>query len=327
MAGILEKFSGSSRIRNARTDLHLEFLRFRKFLENMRGIINIIRDGKDKLQEEYIFDRHYVLSLLDGVLENAAMMAFNASVLAPTAGREIYSRLDDCRKFAQEEFLESTEPRLDIFSLASDCRDKDPETQMLSAVVNWLTGPMAEDRPAMMDFIRYVSDAVMENCRKTDLIQKISPFVGKVKLSDDAFLRAVDINEASSEKNDGFVSLSDIPCRPFGLMVLGFVERNAPGEFPVQASEVDRWMIFDEEAVSLRLLCDNRRIHLEASFSGDVASDYVFLYSRKPFDLKRTLPQGFWVEETGQGALAWSYDVPTDNLEKKLIQLGSMLLC
>lgn len=326
MAGILEKLSGNSRIRNARTDLHLEFLRFRKFLENMRGIINIIRDGKDKLHEEYIFDGHYVLSLLDGVLENAAMMAFNASVMVPTAGREIYYRLDDCRKFAQEEFLKSPDIRVGKFPLVSVGRDKDPETLLLSAVLNWLTGPLAEDQPAIMDFIRYASDTVIENCRKNDLVQKISPFVRKVKLSEDAFLRTVAINEVSPERNKSFVSLNDISCRPFGLMVLGFVERNVPGGSSMQKSEIDRWMIFDEEEISLRLHSDDKKIHLETSLSGDVASDYIFLYSRKPFDFRHDLPPGFWVEETGQGVLAWSYDVSTDNLEKKLIQLGSILL-
>ena len=70
MTGILEKISSNVRIRNARTDLHLEFLRFRKFLRNIRDVVGIIEDGKDKLQEEYIFDGHYVLSLVDDILEN-----------------------------------------------------------------------------------------------------------------------------------------------------------------------------------------------------------------------------------------------------------------
>ncbi|MBN2322026.1 MAG: hypothetical protein JXR49_23315 [Acidobacteria bacterium] len=327
MAGILEKISGNVRIRNARTDLHLEFLRFRKFLENMKEIISINEDGKDKLQEEYIFDGHYVLSLLDGVVENAALMAFNASVLAPSARREIFRRSDDCRKFAQEEFLESPDLRMEKFPLASAFRDKDPETLLLSAVLNWFTGPLAGDQPAVMDFIRYVSDAVIGNCRKDALVEKITPFVGKVKLSEDSYLRTVDINETSPARNKGFVSLGEISCRPFGLMVLGFMERTVPGGFSAQEPEVDRLMIFDEEELSLRLRCDSCKIHLEASFSGDAASDFIFLYSRKPFDLRRELPRGFWVEETGQGTLAWIYDIPTDNLEKMLVQLGSVLLC
>ena len=86
-------------------------------------------------------------------------------------------------------------------------------------------------------------------------------------------------------------------------------------------------MIFNEEEISLRSCCRNSRIHLEASLSGDVASDYIFLYSRKPFDLRQELPRGFWMEETGKGTLAWAYDVPTANLERKLVQLGSILLC
>ena len=231
MAGILNKISSNVRIRNTRSELHLEFLRFRKFLENMREIINIIKDGKDKLQEEYIFDGHYVLSLVDDALEKTALMAYNASVLAPSAGREIYRRLDDYGKFAYEEFLKSSDIRMEKFPLSCAFRDKDAETLLLSAVVNWFTGPLAWGLPAVMDFIRYMSDVVIDNCRKDELVQKMSPSVGKVKLSDDEFLRAVDINKTSPARHNGYVSLSDIPCRPFGLMVLGFMERSVPEGF------------------------------------------------------------------------------------------------
>ena len=72
---------------------------------------------------------------------------------------------------------------------------------------------------------------------------------------------------------------------------------------------------------------DNAKIHLEAALYGNVASDFIFLYFQDPYDLGSVLPQGSWVEKTGQGTLAWIYDVPTDYLEKQLVQLGSLLLC
>ena len=85
-------------------------------------------------------------------------------------------------------------------------------------------------------------------------------------------------------------------------------------------------MIVSNEEISLRLSSNGNKIHLEAALSGDVESDYIFLYIQKPFDLGHKLPEGFRMEETGQGTLAWTYDVPTDNLEKILVQLGSILL-
>ena len=57
-----------------------------------------------------------------------------------------------------------------------------------------------------------------------------------------------------------------------------------------------------------------------------VPSDFIFLYSHDPFDLQRALPQGFWVEKTSRGTLAWNYDIPTDYLEKCLVHLGPVLL-
>ena len=124
---------------------------------------------------------------------------------------------------------------MEKFPHTSAYRNKDPEALLLSAVLNWFTGPLSEDSPSVMDFIRYVSDVVMDNCRKDGLIQKIGSSVGKVKLSDGVFLQTVEINGASTARKKNFVSPGDIPCRPFNLMVLGFLERtvsaglSAPG--------------------------------------------------------------------------------------------------
>ena len=89
---------------------------------------------------------------------------------------------------------------------------------------------------------------------------------------------------------------------------------------------MNRWMLYDEENISLRLSGENEKIHLEASLSGNVATDFIFLYSQNPFDSKCAFPEGSWVENTGQGTIAWIFDVPTDHLERELVQLGPMLL-
>ncbi|MBN2242961.1 MAG: hypothetical protein JW793_09755 [Acidobacteria bacterium] len=327
MAGILEKIGGGARIRNARTELLLQFLRFRKFLENMKEMIRIIEDGKDKLGEEYIFDRHYVLSLVDGVLENAAMMAFDASVLAPAAGRNVYRRLDAQRKFAREEFLQSPGiMRMEHFPLSAAHKDKDPETLLLSAVVNWFTGPLERGSPSVMDFIRTAADAVIGNCGKDEPVENAGSYSGKVKLSGGGLLQTFDINGIAPAGGKGFVSPGDIPCRPFGLMRLGSVENPVSAGISATESGIERRMIFDRESISLGLRCNEGKIHLEATLSGDVASDYIFLYFRKPFDSRHELSRGFQVEETGEGILAWYRDVPTDDLEKQLVRLGSILL-
>ena len=327
MAGILEKLSGEFRSRNILTDLHLEFVRFRKFLENMRGVINLIEDAKDKIREEYIFDRQYVLSLVDGVLEGMAMMAFNASVLSPETGREIYLQLDRHKKFALQEFLESRNLRTECFAIPISCTDADPETQSLHALLNWFSGPLPGGQPAVMDFIRKVTDGVLGNCRKEAMIKRAHSFAGEMKLNEHDRLTLVDVGRILSPKTAKSVSARDIRCRPFGLLFVGFLEgAEATGNHKAESSS-SRWMLFDEEEISLRMRRDNTKIHLEAALCGNVASDFIFLYFQNPHDLRSVLPEGSWVEKTGQGTLAWIYDVPTDYLEKRLIQLGSLLLC
>jgi hypothetical protein len=325
MAGIFKKLSPDTRSRNALRDLRLEFIRFRRFLENMREILNLIEDAGDKLREEYIYDRHYVLSLVDTILEEASMLTFNSSVLSPAAGKKIYAQLDAHKNYARKEFLESGGLSQNNLPLLSTYLDADPETQLLAAVLNWLIGPLPADHPAVMDFIRYVTDEVFENCRREELIEKVNGSAGNVPISDSCFMKLIDVHEVSLSKREGFVSHRDIKCRPFGMLLIGLQSGRSSGGTK-EKSGINGWVLFDEEAVSLRICRGNDKIHLEAALHGDVASDFVFLYSQNPFDLRGALPQGSWVEKTGQGTLAWIYDVPTDHLEKQLVQLGSMLL-
>ena len=321
MAGILEKLSGNAKIRNTRTDLYLEFIRFRKFLENAREVVSFIEDAREKLREEYIFDTHYVLSLVDGVLERIAMLAFNASVLTPDSGKDIYAQLDVHKAFAKEAFLKSPGFKGENFSLPSSGPNDDPEVLLLRAVLAWLQGPLPEKHPSVMDFMLNVADEVIE-----ELLKKVPPSVEKVKVGEHNELNLINFNEDSPPKHERTVSPQDIQCRPSGLMLLGFLEGEDSGGSGPGESETNRWMIVNDDEVSLRIFGKTRNILLEATLRGDIASDYVFLYSKNPFDLSSVLPQGFWIEKTRKGSLAWNDNVPTAHLEKNLLQLGSMLL-
>jgi len=325
MAVILERLGGKTRKQDGLRNLSLEFIRFRKFLENMKEVIRSIEDAKDKLREEYIFDTHYILSLIDSVLEESAMLAFNASILAPLAGQEIYMRLDAHKKFAREEFLKRGTIAVENFSVPDSCRDADPETRFLQAALNWLSGPLPGGQPSVTDFIRYVTDEVFRNCRKESLLDEWSAPSGHVQRTGSCFIKRIGVSGAIDAEQDESVSLGDIQCRPFGMMLTGLANGADPGRTEVLTA-VNGWMLFDEEGLSLRIYRDHLKVHLEALLYGNVASDFIFLYSQNPFDLSRVVPEGSWVDKTGQGTLAWIYDVPTDILEKQLSRLGSVLL-
>lgn len=326
MTGILEKLGMGSGSRHVRQDLHLEFIRFQKFLENMRAVLRFAEDAKDKLTEEYVFDRHYILSLVDGVLEEATLLAFNASVLTPEAGSRIYARLDAQKEFAQNEFLKPDSLRTESFVVPPSGLDADQETLWLHAVLNWIAGPLPQNRPSLGSFIRYAADEVMEHCRKEALIQKAGRLVRQVQLSGHGSLKAVDFGKTASPAGEPVTSAEHINCRPFGLLVLGLLDTEAPGGAASKEPGNSRWMLFDEDELSLRIKREHTVVHLEAALYGNVSSDFIFLYSRDPFDLKSICPRDAWVEKTEQGTLAWIYDAPAEHLEKQLIQLGSELL-
>ena len=327
MKSILEKLGGDVRSRNARADLRLRFTRFRRFLENIRGVIGQIEDAKEKLREEYIFDRHYALSLVDGVVEEASMMAFNASVLAPAAGREIYLQLDALKEFAREEFLKSGGIQMKNFAVPTSPGEVDPETQLLSAVLRWFTGPLPEGSPVVTDFIRFVVDEAFRSCRESERIGEGDAFAGKVELDEINMLKTFDIDGMASPRDRESLSARNIKCRPFGLLFLGSMNPTGGAEVRSAMSGADRRMFFDEDATSLRISGNKIDVQLEATLCGNIDSDFIFLYCRNPVSPVSAITREFQAITTGQGTLAWIFDVPTDYLEKQLIRLGSMLLC
>ncbi|MEJ2109889.1 MAG: hypothetical protein P8Z37_08255 [Acidobacteriota bacterium] len=293
--------------------------------ENMRDIIRLIEDGKDKLGEEYIFDRHYISSLVDNVLEASALLAFNASVLAPVAGAGIYERMDRQKRFAQKELLAPDALRMESFAMSSAHLQSDTEIQWLCAALNWLTGPLPENRPSLKDFVRVTVDEVMQHCRKETLLKMAGPVAETVNLNGHGSLKVVDFNAASgSEKPSS--KAENIHCRPFGLMLLGLLEEGASEGNALKNDSSARWMLFNEEKISLRITGDKKILHIEAALYGDASSDFIYMYSQDPLDLKTICPQDAWMDKTAKGTLVWIYDSPTEHLEKQLIQLGSVLL-
>ena len=65
---VLRRLSRRSMRRAAVRELRIRSVRFRKLLENTRGIIDLFDDGREKLEGEFIYDRQYVVSLVDKVI-------------------------------------------------------------------------------------------------------------------------------------------------------------------------------------------------------------------------------------------------------------------
>jgi hypothetical protein len=303
----------------------LEIFRFRKLLENARAITTLVADGHEKLREEYIFDRHYVISLVDQVIERSGMLVFDAVVLLPEGGETLYRDHDQLKAFAIEHFIkESNASNLkDIFSEPVDIPEE-PEFKLLFQVLAWIVGPLQNGFPTMMDFIRKIFDhivPVLRNGHYEGLSKRW------IELNGDPVNHRIEVIGLESELiKKGRIFINDLECRPLGLMFIG-ASQDISGNTGQRLQSTKKWMAFTgEDQLSLRGMGTDNKIYLEATLSGHTDSDFVFIFAENPLDLEQMIPRGFHMEKTKLGALAWSYGVSGPILESNLAQLGDLLL-
>lgn len=304
------------------TEARLQFARFRKLLENTRAIMNLVEDGREKLREEYIFDRHYVTSLLDGVMERAGMLVFDAVVLAPEGGEALYRLYDRLKAFAVERFIKGEGKEQSGCFTPSDTKTlpEEPELRLLSCALDWVTGPLPDGEPSMMDLVRLVFDHTIACLRGGSEMAKkrLEWNRGGTR----HVIDVVDLEEGDVKEGSGY----DLGCRPLGTMMAG-AGWEGPQKQEGEAKTTRNWIAYTEKnQLSLRGTDDDNRLYLEATLSGHTDADFAFFFAEDPLDPKSFLPEAFHVEKTGLGAMAWNYDLPGQDMEYNLSQLGARLL-
>ena len=150
--------------------------------------------------------------------------------------------------------------------------------------------------------------------------------VRNVSVSECESLKLIDVGGAAPFSGGQSRVSEEIQCRPLGLLFLGLLDTAAQGEAPLPKPGTDCWAVYGEDDISLQIRRHDSNLRLESSFSGNNATDYIFLYSRNSFDLDRICPIRSWMEQTGMGTMAWIDGIPSEQLEQHLIQLGSALL-
>ena len=325
MKNIFEKLIPGSRL-TALSKEKLMIARFRKLLENARAIMNLVEDGREKLREEYIFDRHYVTSLVDQVVERAGMLAFDAVVITPEGGEEIFRLHDRLKTFAREQFIKGgSEFSAGFQGFSSTSLPEEPELRLLAVVLSWIIGPMPDGQPVMMDFIRRVFDHVIPAIQNAHDPAAVKNMLEWRCQNVNNRMAVIDLEVEPGK--EGLLSLQDIECRPLGLMLTG-VEGKGQENGKQKPDIVRHWIAFTgREQLSLHGSGDGNKILVETTLSGHVDADFIFLFAEPPTELASILPDGFHVEKTGLGELAWSYDLPGRNMENSLARLGARLLC
>ncbi|MBF0224197.1 MAG: hypothetical protein HQK76_01965 [Desulfobacterales bacterium] len=305
----------------------LEFLRFRKILENSRFIMSLMGDAQEKIEGEYIFDRQYVLSLIDEILEKMNMVAFDISVIAPSSSESVYTLFDKIKLFANSYFmvdpstLKSRPKLIDFNSLAID----EEEFRLLAEVLTWIKGPLPDSKPTVLDFIRHIFEQAIPVLKKD-----------KDSISDDSFIKTLnnqsvkfnilDLGEGiSSDCSNESISIHNLKCRPLITMITGAKGKESSSD--TLSNIIPEWLaLITNDRLSLRGRHNDQFLLIEVTQSGYLDSDFIFAFVAQPFINKKILPPFFKTLETSKGLLGWSYNLTDRQMEESLIHLGNHLL-
>ena len=307
-------------------ELRLQALRFRMLLENVRTINDLYADGVQKIGGDYIFDRHYVVSLADKVLERMGMVVFDACVLVPKGGGALYQLYDEQKKIARQPFLrEEKLPSKEAVAQFGIDLPEDPEFRLLASVLSWMNGRSREKFLSVMEFFKLIFDHAIKG-----LDEKGFPESGFYLLRvnwkgiENQFL-IVDQGRGVIADENVELSLRDLNCRPFGLMFVGADYHTLALEDARKATARKWFAIVGDEHLGLQSADSHGGVRLEVTLSGDVENDFIFIFAKNPTDPEEFVPEGCRIEKTKLGAACWIYDVPGTKIENDLIHLGRWL--
>lgn len=287
----------------------LQAIRFRKLLENARGVLDLFADGREKIQGEYIFDRHYVVSLIDSVLDRLGMMVFDAGVLVPGHGEDLYAVFDN-HKLTARQLIDAS-----AGELTGTPGFDDPEYQLLANALQWFNGTdLPEDR-TVMGFIKQTFLHVVSALRPEEVLSKGQLSEKKMVLATDMGMYVIDLWKDAQGLPENKRSLADFDSIPLRHLLMDV-------SFPAQSAWV---AAVSEYQMSLQAMAQGFQFRLETLASGYEPSDFIFVFTDNATLLDRILPRGFHIESTDFGRFAWSLDLSANTIEDTLMFIGRNL--
>lgn len=307
---------------HARQTLRLGIVRFHTLLDNARRLLDLVQDGNEKLAGEYIFDRQYVVSLVDGAVVQLGRLVFDAQVLRPEEAEALYEAYDAQREAAVR--LLSAALRGEEEARHAD-PSTGPEFRLLRDAVRWMegsTGARDASPSALLDAI--LDQAVLALAPPVrraapDRSLEIATQRGSIPLD------LIDLEGLEDWPPDPDRRPLTLRNRPLDLM-LGGAGSESTGAGGHEGARRGRWLVvLNDQQLSLFGSRDEFRVVAEAALCGDPSRDFVFLWSRSVDDLPGLGSVGLSPRRTGRGLAAWRYDRPTRDLEETLTRLGGAL--
>ena len=306
--------------------LRLQTIRLRKMLENTRAVIDLIHDGKEKLSGEYIFDRHYNVSLIDKIIERTRGLIFDSSVLAPEESRKNYIFFDKCKDLA-EEFLLQPFDKKDGSGVEDDVVEvfeDTPEYKMLSKALAWADDPGQGKANSVMTLITNVFDHVFSSFEKNRSTIK-GAYQLEIKLPHYTHqIELVDLGEGIREDKEGLYTFNNLQCRPLRLMMEKILEKKDLSDS--NEKQTKNWFaIITDCYLRLQSVDPGASLYLEAAIMNNVNSDFIFLYSKDMNPAEEHLSSEYHFKKSPLGRIIWTDRIQKSNIEKDIDQLFSIL--
>ncbi len=314
MRAVIKAMSGNARRAEAITRLRLQAARFRKMLDNARSLLALMADGREKRAGEYIFDKQYVMSLVDNLLERAGMLVLDACALVPRGGETLLSGFDRQKGYAGREFFAAeivSEPEAAV----------EPELALLSQVLAWCEESTDVRREPLMGLVRQAFDHVFESSNRDG-----DPWPGLLDDSPSIHrtdgLRLLVIPEFGDGSASALAPNRPLPpCRPFGALLP--IGPDGAGGRARSGAAATRWLaVMSEERLLLRGLSDGRQTWVAAAMTGRVQSDFAFAFLPRGLNPDELKAEQLHLDETSLGTMAWCERAPTEVLERCLAALG-----
>jgi hypothetical protein len=321
---ILEKLKKISHRETGIRDFCIQTIRFKKFLENARSLLDLFEDGREKFWGEYIFDRHYVVSLIDSVVEQLGMMVYDACVLASDSGEALYAAYDR-HKLAAANLIESNGSRPKSGPSESQTGDmEDPEYRLLSDALHWFNGKDAPANTTVMDLMKKIFFFVIQSLESPGSSENKALLEKSGMLAADKDFYLVDLWKDALALPETKRSMSDVQSVPLRhlLMDAGGTGGREKGDFQKSGPWV---AAVSEYQLSLNTLNSDVRFRLDTLASGYEPSDFIFVFADPSVNLDALLPKGFQVENSDYGRFAWNLDISAKTIEDSLMVIGRNL--
>jgi hypothetical protein len=307
----------------------IQTIRFKKFLENARALLNLFADGREKILGEYIFDRHYVITLIDSVVDRLGMLVYDASVLAPENGEELYATYDR-HKLTARDLISSGVLQVEGRHSKSDTGDSnpygltDPEYQLLSEVLQWF---QATRDNTVMDFIKQTFSHVIQALESTDTMANNKTLFEKSGIqASDIEIFVIDLWKDALSLPSNNRSIKDFNSNSLRHLLM---DAGSRGSWRTESKTIPKTVAWvaavSENQLSLNTLKPDFRFRLETLASGHESSDFIFISADPDTLLDKILPDGFHVERTDYKQFAWSLDISAKNIEDNLMTIGQKL--